>query len=124
VSGLLSQNKVRAREEISPFASPRTGEVLLLVGEIDRGWSYPPERVTFFAERDIFTEEKILVSRPPRKAFASHFQDLRENDYIVHTDYGIGIFRGLIRLEVDSQNREFIELSYQDEDRLYVPSRT
>jgi transcription-repair coupling factor (superfamily II helicase) len=121
VAGLFSQNKIRAREEISPFASPRTGEVLLLVGDIDRGWSYPPERVSFFAERDIFTEEKILVSRPPRKAFVSHFQDLRENDYIVHTDYGIGIFRGLVRLEVDSQNREFIELSYQDEDRLYVP---
>jgi transcription-repair coupling factor (superfamily II helicase) len=121
VSGLLGQNKIRAREEISPFATPRAGEVLLLVGDIDRGWSYPPERITFFAERDIFTEEKILVSRPPRKAFVSHFQDLREDDYIVHTDYGIGIFRGLIRLEVDSQNREFIELSYLDEDRLYVP---
>jgi transcription-repair coupling factor (superfamily II helicase) len=121
VAGLLSQNKVKAREEISPFASPRAGEVLLLVGDLDRGWSYPPERITFFSERDVFTEEKVLVSRPARKAFVSHFQDLRENDYIVHTDYGIGIFRGLIRLEVDAQNREFIELSYQDGDRLYVP---
>jgi len=121
VAGLLSQNKVKAREEISPFASPRAGEVLLLVGGLDRGWSYAPERITFFSERDVFTEEKVLVSRPVRKAFVSHFQDLRENDYIVHTDYGIGIFRGLIRLEVDAQNREFIELSYQDGDRLYVP---
>jgi transcription-repair coupling factor (superfamily II helicase) len=121
VAGLLSQNKVRAREEISPFASPRAGEVLLLVGDLDRGWGYPSERISFFSERDVFTEEKVLVSRPARKAFISHFQDLRENDYIVHTDYGIGIFRGLIRLEVDAQNREFIELSYQDEDRLYVP---
>ena len=121
VAGLLSQNKVKVREEISPFASPRAGEVLLLVGGLDRGWSYAPERITFFSERDVFTEEKVLVSRPVRKAFVSHFQDLRENDYIVHTDYGIGIFRGLIRLEVDAQNREFIELSYQDGDRLYVP---
>ena len=121
VAGLLSQNKVKVREEISPFASPRAGEVLLLVGGLDRGWSYPPERITFFSERDVFTEEKVLVTRPARRAFVSHFQDLRENDYIVHTDYGIGIFRGLIRLEVDAQNREFIELSYQDGDRLYVP---
>jgi transcription-repair coupling factor (superfamily II helicase) len=121
VGSLLSQNKVGAREEISPFAVPRSGEILLLVGNLDRGWSYPPERITFFSEPDVFTEEKVLVSRPARKAFVSHFQDLRENDYVVHTDYGIGIFRGLIRLEVDSQNREFIELSYQDGDRLYVP---
>ena len=121
VGSLLSQNKVGAREEISPFAAPRSGEVLLLAGNLDRGWSYPPERITFFSESDVFTEEKVLISRPARKAFVSHFQDLRENDYIVHTDYGIGIFRGLIRLEVDAQNREFIELSYQDGDRLYVP---
>jgi transcription-repair coupling factor (superfamily II helicase) len=121
VGSLLYQNKVKAREEISAFAPPRAGEVLLLLGDLDRGWSYPPERITFFSERDVFTEEKVLVSRPARKAFVSHFQDLRENDYVVHTDYGIGIFRGLVRLEVDSQMREFIELSYQDEDRLYVP---
>jgi transcription-repair coupling factor (superfamily II helicase) len=121
VAGLLSQYKVKAREEISPFASPKAGEVLLLLGDLDRGWGYPPERIAFFSERDVFTEEKVLVARPARKAFVSHFQDLRENDYIVHTDYGIGIFRGLVRLDVDGQNREFIELSYQDEDRLYVP---
>ncbi|MGB7296903.1 MAG: transcription-repair coupling factor, partial [Candidatus Aminicenantales bacterium] len=121
VATLLSQNKVRAREEISPFAAPRTAEILLLLGDLERGWSYPPERITVFSERDVFTEEKVLVSRPARRAFVSHFQDLRERDYVVHADYGIGVFRGLIRLAVDGRDREFIEISYQDEDRLYVP---
>ena len=121
VAVLLSQNKVKAREEISPFAAPRAAETLLLLGGLERGWSYPAERITVFSERDIFTEEKVLVSRPVRRAFISHFQDLRESDHVVHADYGIGIFRGLIRLEVDGGEREFIEISYQDEDRLYVP---
>ncbi len=121
VAILLSQNKVKARDEISPFAAPQAAEILLLLGDLERGWSYPPERITFFSERDVFTEEKVLVSRPARRAFISHFQDLRESDHVVHADYGIGIFRGLIRLEVDGQGREFIEISYQDEDRLYVP---
>ncbi|MBN2409856.1 MAG: transcription-repair coupling factor, partial [Candidatus Aminicenantes bacterium] len=121
VAALLSQNKVRAREEISPFAAPRTAEILLLLGDLERGWSYPPERITVFSERDVFTEEKVLVSRPVRRAFVSHFQDLRESDYVVHADYGVGVFRGLIRLAVDGREREFIEISYQDEDRLYVP---
>jgi len=121
VTALLSQNKVKAREEISPFAAPQAAEILLLLGDLERGWSYPPERITYFSERDVFTEEKVLVSRPARRAFVSHFQDLRERDHVVHADYGIGIFRGLIRLEVDGRDREFIEISYQDEDRLYVP---
>ncbi len=121
VAVLLSQNKVKARVEISPFAAPQSAEVLLLLGDLERGWSYPPERISFFSERDIFTEEKVLVSRPVRRAFVSHFQDLRESDHVVHADYGIGIFRGLVRLEVDGGEREFIEISYQDGDRLYVP---
>ncbi|MFZ2052753.1 MAG: transcription-repair coupling factor [Candidatus Aminicenantales bacterium] len=121
VAALLSQNKVKAREEINPFAEPQAAEILLLLGDLERGWSFSPERITIFSERDVFTEEKVLVSRPARRAFVSHFQDLRESDHVVHADYGIGIFRGLIRLEVDGQDREFIEISYQDEDRLYVP---
>ncbi len=121
VAALLAQNKVPAKEEISPFASPRSGEVLLLLGGLEQGFSYAPEKVVYFSERDIFTEEKVLVSRPSRRPFVSHFQDLQSNDYVVHADYGIGIFRGLVKLPVDGVNREFIEIAFRDDDRLYVP---
>jgi transcription-repair coupling factor (superfamily II helicase) len=121
VAALLAQNKVPAREEISPFASPRSGEVLLLLGGLEQGFGYGPEKVVYFSERDIFTEEKVLVSRPSRKPFVSHFQDLQSNDYVVHADYGIGIFRGLVKLPVDGTSREFIEIAFRDDDRLYVP---
>jgi transcription-repair coupling factor (superfamily II helicase) len=121
VSALLAQNKVRAREEISPFAAPRSGEALLLLGNLEQGFSYAPEKIAYFSERDIFTEEKVLVSRPSRKPYVSHFQDLRASDFVVHADYGIGVFRGLVKLAVDGKNREFIEIAYRDEDRLFVP---
>jgi transcription-repair coupling factor (superfamily II helicase) len=121
VAGVLAQNKVPAREEISPFASPRSGEILLLLGTLEQGFSYGPEKIAFFSERDIFTEEKVLVSRPSRRPFVSHFQDLQSNDFVVHADYGIGIFRGLIKLAVDGKSREFIEIAFRDDDRLYVP---
>ena len=121
VGVLLAQNGIKARDEISPFAQPKSGEILLLTGSLERGFSYPAEKIAFFSEKDIFTEEKVLVSRPARRAFVSHFQDLSENDYVVHADYGIGVFRGLIKLDVDGQGREFIEITYQDEDKLFVP---
>ncbi len=121
VGSLFSQNKIRFREELSPFASPRSGEILLLLGNLERGFGHTQEKIVYFAEKDIFTEEQVLVSRPVRRPFVSHFQDLKESDFVVHTDYGIGIFRGLVKLEVDSQSREFIEISYQDEDKLFVP---
>jgi transcription-repair coupling factor (superfamily II helicase) len=121
VGVLLAQNAIRARDEISPFAQPKSGEILLLTGNLERGFGYPAEKIVYFSEKDIFTEEKVLVSRPARRAFVSHFQDLREADYVVHTDYGIGVFRGLVKLDVDGHGREFIEITYQDEDKLFVP---
>ncbi|MBM3284310.1 MAG: transcription-repair coupling factor [Candidatus Aminicenantes bacterium] len=121
LASLLAQNRVRARSESNACSSSKSGELLLLVGPLGRGFSYPPERISIFSERDIFTEEKVITSRAPRKPFVSHFQDLKENDYVVHADYGIGLFKGLVRLDVDSRTGEFMEIVYQDGDKLFVP---
>ncbi len=61
----------------------------------------------------------------PERAFA----DWQAGDVVVHEDYGIGIFRGLVRLTVNTGTltepaegeREYLLLEYSDADRLYVP---
>jgi transcription-repair coupling factor (superfamily II helicase) len=121
LAALLAENGISAVESADPLSVPRSGEITLLHGDLDQGFSYPREKVLFFSEKDIFTEEKVLVSRASRKPFFSQFQDLKSGDYVVHADYGIGVFHGLQRIEVDSRNREFIEIHYRDNDRLLVP---
>jgi transcription-repair coupling factor (superfamily II helicase) len=64
----------------------------------------------------------------PEKAFA----DWRTGDAVVHEDYGVGLFRGLVKLTVNTASptapsqsveaeREYLLLEYEDADRLYVP---
>jgi transcription-repair coupling factor (superfamily II helicase) len=118
---LLRESDIPVLETESPFAVPPRSEVALLLGALPGGFSYPKEKLDFFAEKDIFTEEKVIVNRASRRPFFSQFQDLQAGDYVVHTDYGIGIFRGLQRLEVEGKGREFIELHYRDGDKLLVP---
>ena len=118
---LLRESDIPVLETDSPFAVPPRSEVALLVGGLPGGFGYPKEKLNFFAEKDIFTEEKVIVSRAARRPFFSQFQDLRAGDYVVHTDYGIGVFRGLRRVEVEGKGREFIELHYRDGDKLLVP---
>ncbi len=120
-AALLSQHTIPHVKTVDPSASPREGEVSLLIGDLDRGFRYPSAKISVFSEKDIFTEEKVIVSRPRVKAFVSHFQDLKAGDFVVHTDYGIGIFTGLIKLRVDKKKREFIEIHYRDGDKLFVP---
>jgi transcription-repair coupling factor (superfamily II helicase) len=121
LASLLRENEIPVLETESATAVPPRSEVALLLGGLDRGFNYPPEKVHFFSEKDVFTEEKVIVSRVSRKAFFSQFQDLKAGDHVVHTDYGIGVFRGLQRLEVEGKGREFIEISYRDGDKLLVP---
>jgi transcription-repair coupling factor (superfamily II helicase) len=118
---LLREDEIPAIETESATAVPPRFEIALLLGGLDRGFSYPHEKVNFFSEKDIFTEEKVIVSRASRKVFFSQFQDLKAGDHVVHSDYGIGIFRGLQRLEVEGKGREFIEIYYRDGDKLLVP---
>ena len=118
---LLSQHQLTYTESSTPFPSLQEEAIVLLVGDLMSGFSYPKGKIHFFAEGDIFTEERVLVSRPPVRPFVSHFQDLEAGDYVVHTDYGIGIFRGLIKVKVDANDRECIEIKYRDEDKLFVP---
>ncbi len=121
MASLLSQSEILHLESSTSFAFPEDGAVVLLVGRLHHGFSYPKEKIAFFSEKDIFTEEKVIVSRLPAKPFLSHFRDLKGGDYVVHADYGIGLFMGLMKMEIERKNREFIEIIYRDEDKLFVP---
>ena len=118
---LLRESEIPVLETDSPLDVPPRSEVALLLGSLSGGFGYPKEKLGFFSEKDIFTEEKVLVSRASRRPFFSQFQDLRAGDHVVHADYGIGVFCGLQRLEVEGRGREFIELHYRDGDKLLVP---
>ncbi len=119
--GVLSEALSDAASSSRQDAFPVDNTVQLLTGDLARGFGFPPARILYFSERDIFTAEKVLSRRKRLRPFSSHFQDLQAGDYVVHTDYGIGIFKGLVKMEVEEQAREFIQLFYKDDDKLFVP---
>jgi transcription-repair coupling factor (superfamily II helicase) len=121
VRGLLETHGLPAVEADSALADPPRGEILLCLGRLVRGFGYPRERISIFAEEDILTEEKLIVSRPAVRPAITQFQDLKAGDTIVHADYGVGVFAGLQKMEVDGQASEFLELRYRDGDKLFVP---
>ncbi|HOG48711.1 MAG TPA: transcription-repair coupling factor, partial [Anaerolineae bacterium] len=49
--------------------------------------------------------------------------DLREGEYVVHMDHGVGIYRGLVRKTAGDTEREYLEVEYQGGDRLFVPAQ-
>jgi transcription-repair coupling factor (superfamily II helicase) len=121
IGTLLLRNEIAAVEADSARAEPRSGEVLLHIGELVRGFGCAREKIVVFAETDIITEEKVIVSRPSVRPSLTQFQDLKTGDYIVHVDYGVGVFHSLLKMDVEGGGREFMELRYRDDDKLFVP---
>lgn len=76
----------------------------------------------------LITDHDIWGRKTPRGNRSKHsgeqrilVEDLQRGDYVVHEQYGIGIYRGVTQVETDGVIREYILLQYAGTDKLYVP---
>ncbi|GAP63830.1 transcription-repair coupling factor [Ardenticatena maritima] len=60
-------------------------------------------------------------SRTRRTTLENLLEEIAPGDYVVHIEHGIGIYRGLVQREVQGVVREYLEIEYANNDRLYVP---
>jgi transcription-repair coupling factor (superfamily II helicase) len=105
-------------------AEVTSGSALLVTtGSLTQGFRLPAARMRLYAETDIFDEERVGHQRraSAAKAFLSDFRDLKVGDHVVHVDNGIGVFVGLKQINVGHETREFMELRYHGDDKLFVP---
>ncbi|MCR5260731.1 MAG: transcription-repair coupling factor [Candidatus Gastranaerophilales bacterium] len=47
---------------------------------------------------------------------------ITENEYVVHELHGIGIFRGLSKIEFDGELKDYLTIEYAGKDKLYMPA--
>jgi transcription-repair coupling factor (superfamily II helicase) len=99
------------------------GAVVSVPAQISAGFRLREPRLCLYAEEEIFGEERrsAAARRKPSEAFLSDLRDLKLGDAVVHTDYGIGLFRGLKRFPVEGEEREFMEIEYAEGKTLLLP---
>ncbi len=98
--------------------------VAILLGQLSEGFRLPNEGIAFIAEHEIFGERSYRHRRdrgPSMKRLLGTLAQLKEGDFIVHEDEGIGIYRGLKHLEIEGVRGDFLQLDYANESRLYLP---
>ncbi|MBQ6342339.1 MAG: transcription-repair coupling factor [Anaerolineaceae bacterium] len=75
-------------------------------------------------DSEIFGWERPAPRKNIRKAIDApekYFADLKEGDYVVHVDFGIGIYDGLISRTIDGVKKDFLRINYAEGDQLFVP---
>jgi transcription-repair coupling factor (superfamily II helicase) len=127
VAELWSERGESAAAHESLLSQLEPGEVRFVTGALTDGWSLTlPDRsrLHLLTDTELFGWGRPRPRLRLREAVAAPeamFADLRVGDLVVHVDYGIGRFAGLVERTVDEIRREFLQVEYSDGDQLFVP---
>ena len=133
---LLSGSRTRAmrlsedlrEHELTAFYSEsmdreiQKGEIMVAYGNLHRGFEYPLINFVMISESDIFGLEK--KKRKKRREYEGSkiqsFTDLNIGDYVVHENHGLGIYRGIEKIEVDKVAKDYMKIEYGGGGVLYI----
>ena len=101
---------------------PGPGVVAVRPGHLTGGAEFP------FAKYALFTSRKAgsadtgkKPAKKKNKDALSSLTDIKPGDYVVHQNHGIGMYTGIQRLEVQGVVKDYLKISYDKGDTLYVP---
>ncbi|MBL7182973.1 MAG: transcription-repair coupling factor [Anaerolineae bacterium] len=103
---------------------PPLRSLTIVQGTLAEGWILEAAMCCLQTDAEIFGWSRPLprrVRRPRAVTPEAFFADMAPDDYVVHIEHGIGIFRGLVELTLDGVKREYLEVEYDGGDKLYVP---
>jgi transcription-repair coupling factor (superfamily II helicase) len=97
--------------------------VRILTGDLSRGFRLPGEGIAVIAEEEIFGRrvKRRDLSDIRKKQILVSLAELKPSDFMVHVDFGVGIYRGLQHLAFDGIGGDFLLLEYAGRDKLYLP---
>jgi transcription-repair coupling factor len=81
----------------------------------------PDLKCAMLTDREIFSLRKAGKQRSIQKLALDFLTSLSPGDYVVHMEHGIGRFEGMTQKMVDDTMREYLELHYAEEDKLFIP---
>ena len=129
IEKLLNENEISSRIEENLNQTIITkntqNNVVITIGKLSEGFeSYDLEQIVIVAN------ELVEADRRKRKYKSEEFKqgekvvfaDLKVGDYVVHKNYGIGIYIGVNTITADGTTKDYIKLKYAGDDVLYIPT--
>jgi transcription-repair coupling factor (superfamily II helicase) len=118
-----SEEKAPAPADVGAELPPAPG-CSIAHGNLGGGFVLPDQRLAFVSDAELFGVSRLKL---PQKRFMegapiATVLDLKPGDYVVHIQYGIGIFRGLAKRVVEGVEKEFLHIQYAPPDQLFVPT--
>ena len=100
------------------------GTVEVIPSDLTAGWMWNRGKVAVITDFEIFGHRKqprAIVGKRSASEARAFAASLEIGEPVVHVDHGVAKYGGLVRMEVNGMEREYLFLQYQGEDKLYVP---
>lgn len=98
--------------------------VLVTTGRMEKGFELPDSKLVVISESDIFIDKELKKRRklPKYKGDKiNSFADVSVGDYVVHERHGVGIYRGIEKVETDGRLKDYISIEYAKGSKLFIP---
>lgn len=95
-------------------------EIVVLAGDIEKGFEYPDIKLVVVSDREIF-ENKKRRKRDDNTDRIKSFNDISVGDFVVHRVHGIGQYVGTQKITVSGITKDYLKIQYKGTDSLYVP---
>ncbi|HEX6484758.1 MAG TPA: transcription-repair coupling factor [Ktedonobacteraceae bacterium] len=102
---------------------PESSSLTLIQGQLPEGWQSRGLALQVYTDTEIFGwSRRRGAQRRKVVTPASFLADVNPGDYVVHQEYGIGRFEGLVKLDSTGVEREYLLIRYAGTDKLYIPT--
>ena len=120
----LNEHEVPALLSADDTVLPIPGRCTVYIGAVSAGMEYPGIKLAILTDSQLIRKKSKAVRRalPAGRQRIESYADLSVGDYVVHENHGIGRFTGVIRMEVDGVEKDFVKIVYAGADILYVPA--
>jgi len=123
IAEVLDEHDVATRPVPRRLMLPaEKGQVVSGDGAIDTGFIVPGMRLAVIGDNELYGHPaRRSHRRSAKEGVPESVDDLTVGDYFVHAHHGIGRYVGLEHIEALGVGRDYLQLAYAGEDRLYVP---
>ena len=121
----FGNNGLKALIREKPDKLPREGECCIYIGSISAGIDYPGIRLAILTDAQLIRRRGKKEHRralPKGQTRVESCADLSVGDIVVHENHGIGRFAGIVKMNVDGLEKDYIKINYAGTDSLYVPA--
>lgn len=97
----------------------------ITVGFFASGFTLPNNNLVYLTEHELFnkvTHHNRRIRTLENAQRLRSYTELKPGDYVVHVNHGIGRFEGIKTLENNGVKRDYITITYQHGDQLFVPA--